>query len=182
MKYDLHPACSAWPEMKPEERCELAADIGAYGLRDPVTLTPDGLLLDGLNWALAFEIAGVVPATTIFDGDPWLFSLSRNKHRRHMTTDQIALIAARLATRPVGNPQLAIASNEAIGNAEATKAAGVPETAIDSAKVVHGKPDENEISRNIANGAHAVLLLDRAGWHITGKLDVPDNITPILTC
>jgi len=24
-----------------------------------------------------------------------------------------------------------------------------------------------------------VLLLDRAGWHITGKLDVPENITPI---
>jgi hypothetical protein len=37
-----------------------------------------------------------------------------------------------------------------------------------------------EISRNVAEGAHAVLLLDRAGWHTTGKLDVPDNITPIL--
>jgi hypothetical protein len=24
-----------------------------------------------------------------------------------------------------------------------------------------------------------VLLLDRAGWHTTGKLDVPENITPI---
>ena len=37
----------------------------------------------------------------------------------------------------------------------------------------------DEISRNVAEGAHAVLLLDRAGWHTTGKLDVPDNITPI---
>jgi hypothetical protein len=37
----------------------------------------------------------------------------------------------------------------------------------------------NEISRHVAEGAHAALLLDRAGWHITGKLDVPDNITPI---
>ena len=27
--------------------------------------------------------------------------------------------------------------------------------------------------------AHAVLLLDRAGWHTTGDLDVPENITPI---
>jgi hypothetical protein len=36
-----------------------------------------------------------------------------------------------------------------------------------------------EISRNVAEGAHAVLLLDRAGWQTTGKLDVPDNITPI---
>ena len=28
-------------------------------------------------------------------------------------------------------------------------------------------------------GAHAVLLLDRAGWHTTSKLVVPENITPI---
>ena len=36
-----------------------------------------------------------------------------------------------------------------------------------------------EISRHVAEGAHAVLLLDRAGWHTTDKLDVPRNITPI---
>ena len=37
-----------------------------------------------------------------------------------------------------------------------------------------------EISRHVAEGAHAVLLLDCAGWHTTAKLDVPSNITPIL--
>jgi hypothetical protein len=37
----------------------------------------------------------------------------------------------------------------------------------------------DEISTNVANGAHAVVLLDRAGWHITSKLDMPENITPI---
>ncbi len=34
-----------------------------------------------------------------------------------------------------------------------------------------------EISRAVAKGAHAVLLLDRAGWHTTAKLDVPKNLT-----
>ena len=38
-----------------------------------------------------------------------------------------------------------------------------------------------EISRHVAEGAHAVLLFDRAGWHTTGKLDVPTNITPIFS-
>ena len=33
----------------------------------------------------------------------------------------------------------------------------------------------DEISRNVAAGAHAVLLLDRAGWHTTGKLDMPET-------
>jgi transposase len=38
----------------------------------------------------------------------------------------------------------------------------------------------NEISRHVAKGAHAIVLLDRAGWHTTGKLRMPANITPIL--
>ena len=36
----------------------------------------------------------------------------------------------------------------------------------------------NEISTQVAQGGHAVLLCDRAGWHQTGgRLRVPDNIT-----
>ena len=34
-----------------------------------------------------------------------------------------------------------------------------------------------EISRTVAPGAHAVLLLDQAGWHTSTKLTVPANIT-----
>jgi hypothetical protein len=38
----------------------------------------------------------------------------------------------------------------------------------------------DEISRKVARGAHAALLLDRAGWHTTDKLAIPRNITLIL--
>lgn len=34
-----------------------------------------------------------------------------------------------------------------------------------------------EISRIVAPGAHAVVLLDQAGWHMTDKLEIPDNMT-----
>ncbi len=34
-----------------------------------------------------------------------------------------------------------------------------------------------EISLAVAAGTHAVLLMDQAGWHTTGKLVVPDNIS-----
>jgi transposase len=34
-----------------------------------------------------------------------------------------------------------------------------------------------EIARAVAPGAHAVLLLDQAGWHLSARLLVPDNIT-----
>jgi hypothetical protein len=35
----------------------------------------------------------------------------------------------------------------------------------------------DEISRCVAAGAHAVLALDKAGWHTTRKLQVPANIS-----
>jgi hypothetical protein len=35
----------------------------------------------------------------------------------------------------------------------------------------------NEVSLVVAKGAHAVLLLDRAGWHTTRNLIIPKNIT-----
>ena len=34
-----------------------------------------------------------------------------------------------------------------------------------------------EISSQVAPGAHAVLILDQAGWHTAKKRAVPDNIT-----
>ncbi len=37
----------------------------------------------------------------------------------------------------------------------------------------------DEISPTVARGAHAVLLLDRAGWHTTDALNVPKNMTLI---
>ncbi len=34
-----------------------------------------------------------------------------------------------------------------------------------------------EISRSVTEGAHAVLVLDQAGWHTSPKLRVPENIS-----
>lgn len=34
-----------------------------------------------------------------------------------------------------------------------------------------------EIAQAVAPGAHAVLIVDRAGWHTSPKLAVPSNIT-----
>ncbi len=34
-----------------------------------------------------------------------------------------------------------------------------------------------EIATEVAPGAHAVLLIDQAGWHLSSQLLVPPNIT-----
>ena len=38
----------------------------------------------------------------------------------------------------------------------------------------------DEISCHVKPGSHAVVLMDRAGWHTTDKLAVPKNITILL--
>jgi transposase len=35
----------------------------------------------------------------------------------------------------------------------------------------------HEISLVVERGAHAVVILDQAGWHMSAKLEVPSNIT-----
>lgn len=37
----------------------------------------------------------------------------------------------------------------------------------------------DEIGRAVRPGAHALLILDKAAWHTTGKLKIPDNLTPM---
>jgi hypothetical protein len=63
----------------------------------------------------------------------------------------------------------------AICPAEGTGAALVMPRADTQAMQAHLK----EISRTVTPGAHAVLLLDRAGWHTTSKLSIPNNVSLI---
>lgn len=85
-------------------------------------------------------------------------------------------IWAKRGTRPVGLVDQRTASVYIFGAVCPLegKGAGVVLPRCDTnAMAIHLQ----EISRNVAPNAHAVLLLDQAGWHTTGKLVVPDNIT-----
>jgi transposase len=37
----------------------------------------------------------------------------------------------------------------------------------------------DELSRAVKSGAHAVVIMDRAGWHTANYLVIPANITPV---
>jgi hypothetical protein len=61
-----------------------------------------------------------------------------------------------------------------------------PNRAVGAAVIMPGVNAEamtehlTETSTQVARGAHAVLVCDRAGWHQTGRrLGVPDNVTPL---
>ena len=36
-----------------------------------------------------------------------------------------------------------------------------------------------ELGQAVSPGAHAVVLMDRAGWHVAHELEIPANLTPL---
>jgi hypothetical protein len=83
--------------MLPSDELEaLAADIAENGLLDPITVDGTGTVLDGRNRLTACELAKVEPHFVIHDGDPFALILSKNAHRRHMSTGARAMATAKV--------------------------------------------------------------------------------------
>jgi ParB/RepB/Spo0J family partition protein len=96
----VHPAAEAFPMMDEEELEELAADIKANGLQQPLVVHELGgepVLVDGRNRREACLRAGVIPDYVLLDGaDPVTYIVSANINRRHMSKGQRAMVVARL--------------------------------------------------------------------------------------
>jgi ParB-like chromosome segregation protein Spo0J len=79
--------------MDDRELKALADDIKANGLREPIKVTADGVLVEGRNRLAACELAGVEPEFETANGDLGDLIVSANIMRRHMTKGQIAILA-----------------------------------------------------------------------------------------
>lgn len=97
-QYEHHPAAALFPMMDDFDLAELAADIKANGLLEPIVLF-EGKILDGRNRDIACREAGVEPRFEDANGigSPILYVVSKNLHRRHLTVSQRAAIAAEVA-------------------------------------------------------------------------------------
>jgi ParB-like nuclease domain len=94
--YPFHPASNLFPLMSQEELSDLAADIKANGLQQPIWLY-ESQILDGRNRALACDHLGISPTFADYRGtDPLQFVVSLNLKRRHLSTAQRAFIADQL--------------------------------------------------------------------------------------
>ena len=98
--HKIHPAAQKFPPMGDQEFEALCADIAENGLLDPIILVGfegEEVILDGRHRFLACLKTGVEPWFDTFTGDsPVGYVVSKNKHRRHLTPSQLAMIAAEL--------------------------------------------------------------------------------------
>jgi ParB-like chromosome segregation protein Spo0J len=131
---EVHEVCGLFPMMGPDRLKELAADVAAHGLREPIW-THRGRVIDGRNRLRACEMAGVKPEFREWDGRGSLveFVLSLNLHRRHLSETQRGTVAAKLATMSRGRRSLN-AEISAFSQSEAAEKMGVSRGTVQNAK------------------------------------------------
>ena len=142
---EIHPAAEIFPMLSTSKIGDLADDIASNGLRAPIVLF-EGKLLDGRNRLAACAIAGVDPEFIDYDGvDPVGFVTSLNLHRRHLSSSQRAMIAAKLAELKQGGDRRSdqTANLRVETQAEAAKKLNVSERSVSTARriIKKGTPE-----------------------------------------
>jgi len=134
---EFHPLADILPAMAEEEFKTLTQDIKANGLQVPIVIY-QGKILDGRN---RYKAAGKnlkQENFTEYNGiDPVAQVLALNVNRRHLSTSQRAIIAAKLAAAKVGFNQH---SGVAMTTEKAAKLLNVSEASVKNGKAVfeHG--------------------------------------------
>lgn len=125
----VHPVASLFPLMGQDGLRDLARDIDAHGLLEPLWRY-EGKLLDGRNRLLACTQANVAPVFRDWvpqPGEtPLTFVLSRNLHRRHLAASQRAAIAVEVAAMLADERRRARPSQPAPPDASFSYAAAPP--------------------------------------------------------
>jgi len=99
-KYRVHPAAAIYPMMSATEIQALATSLREIGQQEPIIVSPDDEeLYDGRNRLAACELAGIEPWIVRWSGtgSVVMWITSKNLHRRHLTDQQRALAAGKMA-------------------------------------------------------------------------------------
>jgi hypothetical protein len=99
-EYEFHPLADIFPLIEGEELAALAASLEKNRLRRKIVLY-EGKILDGRNRYRAARVAGLKLTESnfiVYEGDdPLAYVLDANLTRRHLTTEQRAMVAADVA-------------------------------------------------------------------------------------
>lgn len=163
-RWTVHPAAQVFPLIEGGAFDRLVADVRTNGLREAITLHPDGSLLDGRNRLRACDIADVKPVTRTWNGvgSAVAYVVSLNLHRRHLDESQRALVAARIANLADGQRKSASPIGEArVSQQDAAELLNVGKRSVERAKDVidRGAP---ELVKAVERGAISVSAAKQA--------------------
>lgn len=133
---DLFP----WVEGKPRD--EMRASIEAEGVVEPIVFL-GAFILDGRNrYMLARELGIEYPRVDYLGDDPLGFVIAKNLSRRHLTDQQRAMVAGKIAKLPPGRPS-ETRPDGAVTASEAAELMQVPLRSVVRAKTIiqHGVPE-----------------------------------------
>jgi ParB-like chromosome segregation protein Spo0J len=147
-----HPLADLCPQMSKAEYDALAKDVLANGLQVPIVIF-EGKILDGRHrYKAMFNLCRHKlnnDCFRVYEGtNPVELVLSLNVNRRHLTTSQRAMIAARIATGKLGSNQY-----NAVGLTieKAANSLNVSKASVENAKVVLEK-GANEVIAKVQSG------------------------------
>jgi len=104
-QYEIHPLAELFPPMPDDQYQALKADIAENGQKEDIVFWQDKLV-DGRHRLRACLELGVNPDMAELDdaSDPYIYVISHNLHRRHLTESQRSMVAGKLATLKRGRP------------------------------------------------------------------------------
>lgn len=146
--------------MSASEFARLKSDIELNGQREDIVVWR-GLLIDGRNRLKACEELGIEPqiAELMDETDPVQYALSHNLHRRHLTTAQRSIVAAKLATMGEGRPS-ETSSNELVTQDKAAELLSVSVPSLKRAKHVLSN-GSTALAKAVESGDVPVSLAER---------------------
>jgi hypothetical protein len=154
---DFHDYCLLFPQADEDVLNGMAEDIEKNGLREAI-VTYEGKILDGRNRYLACQKAKVEPHYEEYEGDKdnlLQFVLSKNASRRHLSTSQRALIAAKMSEKRKGensNPQ----NCGLLTQAQAASAMGVSLRSVEEAARLLREASMSEVIVSVERGDMSV--------------------------
>jgi hypothetical protein len=160
---EFHPLANVFPLIEGEEFRKLVDDISKNGLKQRIVLF-EGKILDGRNRYLACREAGYTdpsffqPGGSLveeYNGDsPLQYVVSLNLHRRHLTDQQRAAIAAEIANIRHGGDRIKSPSGDlictAVCQAQAAKLMNVSKRSVERA--VQRKKADPEAHEDVKAG------------------------------
>lgn len=134
-----HPAAELFPMLPDAALAELARDIDANGLRDPICVW-EGMIVDGRNRMAAINKTMRAPLYREMefkdDSECIRYIISTNIHRRHLTESQRMIIANELAKLTPGNRDAQICASPTLTQQQAADLMQVSRRGVQMAKKV----------------------------------------------